>query len=98
MPSNAATGKAYRGGNILALWCAEIENAYGSSYWSTYKQWSALGRQVVRGQRATFGIKWVDRGSKDDGRQGRRDQSARPRTQGVSGRLRSLQLCADRTC
>ncbi len=69
MPTNAATGKAYRGGNILALWVAEIENAYGSSFWATYKQWSALGRQVVRGQRASFGIKWVDRGIKDDGPQ-----------------------------
>jgi antirestriction protein ArdC len=69
MPSNAATGAAYRGGNVLALWSTQIRHAYPTTWWATYKQWSALGRQVQRGQRATYGIKWVERSRADDGRE-----------------------------
>ena len=69
LPVNPATGAAYRGGNVLALWGAQLEHGYRQSYWATYRQWAGLGRQVLRGQKATHGIKWVDRGSADDGRQ-----------------------------
>jgi antirestriction protein ArdC len=69
MPRNAATGAAYRGGNVLALWGAQIRRAFPAAWWATYKQWSALGRQVQRGQRATYGVKWVDRTRPDDSRE-----------------------------
>jgi antirestriction protein ArdC len=66
MPRNAATGNQYRGGNVLALWAAQLRNGYPTEHWGTYRQWAALGRQVQRGQRATHGIKWIDRGQGDD--------------------------------
>jgi antirestriction protein ArdC len=67
-PRNASTGAAYRGGNVVTLWSEQLQRGYASEWWATYRQWSALGRQVRRGERATFGIKWVDRGHKvDDG-------------------------------
>jgi antirestriction protein ArdC len=71
VPRNAATGDAYKGGNVLAFWGAQIKHGYRDPWWATYRQWAALGRQVERGQRATYGIKWVDRsrGDASDGRE-----------------------------
>ena len=47
LPVNIASGKAYRGVNVLQLWVA----GYGSSVWGTYKQWKAKGGQVQKGER-----------------------------------------------
>ena len=69
VPRNAATGNAYRGGNVVTLWSAQMERGYGSEHWSTFRQWSTLGRVVQRGQKATFGVKWIDKKSADDGRE-----------------------------
>jgi antirestriction protein ArdC len=69
LPSNAATGNAYRGGNVVTLWAAQMERGYQSEHWATFRQWSSLGRVVQRGQTATFGVKWVDKKSADDGRE-----------------------------
>lgn len=38
-PHNVTTGRAYTGGNVFALWFAEIDNEYPTSEWATYKQW-----------------------------------------------------------
>jgi antirestriction protein ArdC len=35
MPLNAATGNAYRGGNVLALWGSQLRSGFGSEYWAT---------------------------------------------------------------
>lgn len=51
--TNAATGLTYRGANIVTLWAASKERRYASNLWATYKQWTALGAQVLKGQRAT---------------------------------------------
>ena len=47
LPVNIASGKAYRGVNVLQLWVA----GYGSSVWGTYKQWKAKGGQVQKGEK-----------------------------------------------
>lgn len=52
MPSNATTSKSYRGINILQLWCSAASKGYASPIWATYKQWSALGAQVRKGEKA----------------------------------------------
>lgn len=52
LPTNAATGNAYRGVNILSLWIAALERGYDSGLFATYKQWSALGAQVRKGESA----------------------------------------------
>lgn len=58
LPVNASTGKYYRGGNVVSFWSAAVVNSYDSPYWATYKQWAALGAQVRKGERGTYGVKW----------------------------------------
>ena len=53
IPTNAATGNDYRGVNILSLWVTALERGYDSGVFATYKQWSALGAQVRKGESAT---------------------------------------------
>jgi antirestriction protein ArdC len=53
LPTNAATGHAYRGVNILSLWVAALDRGYNSGEWATYKQWGAKGCQVRKGEKAS---------------------------------------------
>lgn len=57
-PSNAKTGKAYRGVNVISLWASASNARYSSHLWATYKQWNELGAQVKRGEKATFIVFW----------------------------------------
>lgn len=56
-PMNASTHKGYRGGNHLHLAMVGLGRGW-SGHWATYKQWSALGAQVRKGERGTYGAKW----------------------------------------
>lgn len=47
IPTNATTGKAYRGGNMLALMLEDRP----SNQWATYRQWQSIGAQVRKGER-----------------------------------------------
>ena len=40
-PTNVASGKKYRGVNVLALWVAGMAGGYGDGLWGTYRQWQA---------------------------------------------------------
>ncbi|MCW1841766.1 ArdC family protein [Prosthecomicrobium hirschii] len=51
-PVNAASGKAYQGVNVLALWVEATGCGYSSHNWGTYRQWAATGCQVRRGCKA----------------------------------------------
>jgi len=53
-PVNAATDKAYRGVNIVALWVDAMSKRYLSGYWASYKQWQTLGAQVRKGERGSI--------------------------------------------
>ena len=53
LPRNALTGRRYRGVNVLTLWVSAQANGFVDPRWSTYRQWSALGAQVRRGERGT---------------------------------------------
>lgn len=57
-PTNVASRKPYRGGNVLALWAAAYGGRYGSGLWGTYRQWAELGAQVRRGETATTIVFW----------------------------------------
>jgi pimeloyl-ACP methyl ester carboxylesterase len=59
-PTNAASGRRYRGINVLALWVAATKAGYGSGLWATYNQWVAAGAQVRRGERATTVVLWKE--------------------------------------
>lgn len=53
-PLNIASGKRYRGINIVALWLAGEANGYPHPVWGTYRQWQAKGAQVRRGERSSL--------------------------------------------
>lgn len=54
MPSNALTGNAYNGINIVSLWVAAECLGYGAPIWATYRQWSELGAQVRKGEKSSL--------------------------------------------
>jgi len=66
-PVNAMTGNAYRGGNLLVLGMIAASRGW-SSHWATYRQWTQLGAQVRRGEKATHGVKWSQVEDKATGR------------------------------
>jgi antirestriction protein ArdC len=56
LPKNVATGNAYNGINVLALWATAQERAYTHSLWGTYKQFQSLDAQVRKGEKAALVI------------------------------------------
>lgn len=52
LPYNPTTGKAYRGGNRVMLWIAGMVNHFEDNRWLTYKQATAVGAQVRRGEKS----------------------------------------------
>jgi antirestriction protein ArdC len=53
LPSNAVTGQAYRGVNILSLWVTALERGYSSGEWATLKQWNTKGATMRKGEKAS---------------------------------------------
>jgi antirestriction protein ArdC len=56
-PVNASTSNAYRGGNQVVLGMVAVSRGW-SGTWATYKQWQAMGAQVRKGEKSTYGVKW----------------------------------------
>ena len=54
LPTNYATGKQYRGVNILTLGIAEMVCGYSSPYWITFRQAQKHGGHIKRGEKATY--------------------------------------------
>lgn len=52
-------GEAYRGINVLALWCTAVSKGYQARHWMTFNQSKQLGGTVKKGERAT-GIIYAD--------------------------------------
>lgn len=65
-PTNVASGKAYRGSNILTLWASSQLQGFTSGLWASYRQWSALGAQVRKGETATTVVFWKSIDKADD--------------------------------
>lgn len=81
-PVNVASGKKYRGVNVVALWVAAMAAGYGDGLWGTYRQWQATGAQVRKGERSTTVVLWKEIASPheigdDDEEPGRRRLFAR---------------------
>jgi antirestriction protein ArdC len=53
LPTNAMTGQAYRGVNILSLWVSALERGYDSGEWATLRQWNEKGAHVRKGEKAS---------------------------------------------
>jgi antirestriction protein ArdC len=46
LPTNAVSGQAYRGANILSLWVSALERGYDSGEWATLRQWNEKGARA----------------------------------------------------
>ena len=66
-PRNVASDSGYRGINVLALWVAARHTGYSSGIWGTYQQWSHLGSQVRKGEKATTVVFWKQMRKGDPG-------------------------------
>lgn len=53
-PVNVASKKPYHGVNILSLWAAGDAAGYETGTWGTYRQWSEIGAQVRKGEKASY--------------------------------------------
>jgi antirestriction protein ArdC len=53
LQTNAVTGNAYRGVNILSLWVTALERGYSSGEWATLRQWNEKGACVRKGEKAS---------------------------------------------
>jgi antirestriction protein ArdC len=65
-PINAITGRPYRGLNVLLLWAAAELDGHTSGRWATFRQWSAAGAQVRKGEKATAVMFWKSASAQDD--------------------------------
>lgn len=61
-PTNALTGKRYRGLNVLTLWLAAQAAGFSDHRWATYRQWAALHGQVRKGEKGTLVLCFKDLG------------------------------------
>jgi antirestriction protein ArdC len=52
-PTNAATGAAYRGVNVVGLWAEATIAGFSSGTWASFRQWQKLGAAVRKGERGT---------------------------------------------
>jgi antirestriction protein ArdC len=57
-PVNVATGKRYRGVNVVSLWASSYLAGYPEAVWGTFKQWSDLGHHVLKGEKSSIGVFW----------------------------------------
>lgn len=57
-PKNAASGRSYRGLNIISLWMIAEARQFSSGTWATYQQWQEKGAQVRKGQKSASVFFW----------------------------------------
>jgi len=69
-PHNIASGKNYRGINVILLMSA----GFSTSVWGTYKQWSAKGAQVAKGSKGTRIVFWKPLDVDDKDKPGKKKQ------------------------
>lgn len=77
-PINAVSRRPYRGINTLLLWAAAELDGYSSGRWATYRQWTAAGAQVRKGEKATAIVFWKT-AANDADEQDRDEDSFRPK-------------------
>ncbi|MES5482653.1 zincin-like metallopeptidase domain-containing protein [Bradyrhizobium sp. INPA03-11B] len=60
LPRNAATGRTYSGINILILWAQLFDQGFASQRWLTFRQATAMGGTVRKGERGV-GVCYADK-------------------------------------
>lgn len=66
IPTNAVTGNAYSGINILNLWVAAEVQHYATPLWAAYRQWAERGIQVRKGEKASLIVFYKEFQVEDD--------------------------------
>jgi antirestriction protein ArdC len=57
-PTNAASGRSYRGLNVITLWMIAQARGFRSGTWATYQQWQEKGAQVRKGEKSASVFFW----------------------------------------
>lgn len=65
-PINHSSGEQYRGINILSLWIEQDTRGFSSARWMTYRQASAAGGQVRKGEKGSQIIFYKTRDKESD--------------------------------
>ena len=77
-PTNAITGRAYRGINTLLLWAEADHAGFSSGAWATYRQWTQQGAQVRKGEKSALVMLWKPLSAvREDGDSGDEPQRGR---------------------
>jgi len=78
LPRNIVSKQSYRGINTLLLWLIGNARGYTTPLWATYKQWSEMGCQVRKGEKAAMVVflEIKRRQDRRDGRWWRRDRAS----------------------
>ena len=76
-PVNLASGKPYRGINVLALWAAADRGGVTQGLWGTYRQWLAVGGQVRKGEHGAIVVLWKQTGADQSDGEGGDDDGGR---------------------
>ena len=58
VPYNLASGKAYRGSNLLYLSSVQVEAGYDCNAWATYRQIKEVGGYVRKGEKGSPAVWW----------------------------------------
>jgi antirestriction protein ArdC len=74
-PINLASGRPYRGINVVSLWAAAQAKGYAGGVWATFRQWQAQGAQVRKGEKASLAVLWKDTRRDDDDAGGEGDEA-----------------------
>lgn len=53
IPHNPLSKNTYSGANVLVLWMSQAKFGYSTNKWATFKQWSAKGCTIRKGEKAT---------------------------------------------
>lgn len=92
IPTNAATGRNYRGVNVLLLWGDAMLRGFSLGLWGTYRQWQSLGCQVrkrpddyPRGSWGTMVVQYRPAKSGDEDQEAEATEEERRRRRGYLG-------------
>ena len=79
-PRNAASGKCYRGLNVISLWMIAEARQFSSGTWATYQQWQEQGAQVRKGEKSASVFFWKSlRQGQEEGGEGTEADGSRAR-------------------
>lgn len=58
LPVSLASGKLYRGSNVMLLWFTALENGYSSNRWGSYDEMAELAGMVKHADVKTGKVRW----------------------------------------